>query len=87
MPKGHKVDGYVFKLNKYLYRLHQSPVNVFEHITTQIKSVGFRLSRVDPCMFIRKYCICISYVDTILVFAPNDKVIEKLIEIVAASPS
>ena len=79
MPRGYKEDGYVFKLNKCLYGLRQSPKNFFEHLTAQMKSIGFWSSNTDSCLFIRKDCICISYVDDILVFALNDDTIKKLI--------
>ena len=79
MPRGLREEGYVYKLNKCLYGLRQSPKNFFEHLTSQMKGVGFEPSKADPCLFIKDDCICISYVDDILIFAKNDKVIEKLI--------
>ena len=34
MPRGLREEGYVCKLNKFLYGLRQSPKNFFEHLTS-----------------------------------------------------
>ena len=44
-----------------------------------MKSVSFRPSKVESYLFIRRDCIYTSYVDDILVFASNDKLIKNLI--------
>ena len=45
MPRGLREEGYVYKLNKCLYGLRQSPKNFFEHLTSQMKGVGFEPSK------------------------------------------
>ena len=78
MPRGFQEEGFVLKLNKSLYGLRQSPRNFYEHLTNQLKQAGLRCSRADAGLFIGKDCICLTYVDDILVFARNDDIIEKL---------
>lgn len=75
MPRGFREDGYVYKLRKSLYGLRQSPRNFFSHLSTQLQTVGLEPSSADPCLFIGKNCICLTYVDDILIFAKNDEVI------------
>ena len=80
MPRGFRDSGYVYKLKKSLYGLRQSPKNFFEHLKDQLGAVGFTQSTVDPCLFIKGDCICITYVDDILMFANSDDIITKVIE-------
>ena len=78
MPRGFRENGYVLKLKKSLYGLRQSPRNFFAHLSGQLTQLGFVPSSADPCLFIKKGCICITYVDDILVFAKNNQIIEQL---------
>ena len=79
IPRGFKEHGYVYKLRKSLYGLRQPPKKFFEHLKDQLTSVGFEQSSADSCLFIKNDCICITYVDDILIFARNDKIINKMI--------
>lgn len=78
MPRGFKEDGYVLKLKRSLYGLKQSQRNFFEHLSKQLISADLVPSKADPCLFIGKGCIVVTYVDDLLVFAKNDLIIEKL---------
>ena len=80
MPRGFKDPGYVYKLKKSLYGLRQSPRNFFEHLKDQLTKVGFEQSSADSCLFIKDDCICITYVDDILIFARSNEIINKMIK-------
>ena len=79
MPKGFAEKGMVYKLNKSLYGLRQSPRNFFSHLSKQLESVGMKSSEADPCLFIGDKCICLTYVDDILIFAKSQDVIDELV--------
>ena len=80
MLRGFRDSGYVYKLKKSLYGLRQSPKNFFEHLKDQLEAIGFKQSTADPCLFIKGGCICITYVDDILMFANSDDIITNVIE-------
>ena len=79
MPRGFIEPGFVYKLRKSLYGLRQSPKNFFEHLKDQLEAIGFTQSSADPCLFIKDTCICITYVDAILMFAKDNDIITKVI--------
>ena len=79
MPRGFKEPGFVYKLQKSLYGLKQSPKNFFEHLKSQLEGIGFEQSNADACLFIKGDCICITYVDDILMFAKDDNIINTVI--------
>ena len=45
-----------------------------------IKQVGFKPSKVDPCIYVWGSTIIIVYVDDCLIFSPNQKEDEKAFE-------
>ena len=71
LPKGFKEENMVLKLNKSLYGLRQSPRNFFSHLSKQLQSMGMNPSDADLCLFIGGNCICLTYVDDILIFAKS----------------
>jgi hypothetical protein len=42
--------------------------------------MGFRTSSIDPCLFIRKDCLILLYVDVCLLFGQTEQVIQELIQ-------
>ena len=80
MPRGFKEDEYVYKLNKSLYGLRQSPRNFHAHLSKQLQAVRLKPSPADQCLFIGQDCICLTYVDDCLFFAKSADVINNLIE-------
>ena len=80
MPRGFKEPGFEYKLNKSLYGLRQSLKILFEHLKGQLEAIGFEQSMTDPCLFIKDYCICIAYVDDILMFAKDNATINLVID-------
>ena len=79
IPRGFKEEGYVYKLNKSLYGLRQSPRNFHAHLSSQLQAVGLQPSPTDQCLFIDKDCICLTYVDDCLFFAKDTKTIELIL--------
>ena len=78
-PKGFEVKGMVWKLNKSLYGLAQSPRNFFLHTKAQLtERLGFVQSEADPCLFISRDVICLIYVDDALLFYKNKAAVERL---------
>ena len=59
---------YVWKLNKSLYGLCQSPQNYFLYTKEKLESMGFVQSIADPCVFMSAEIICLIYCDDALLF-------------------
>jgi hypothetical protein len=71
MPPGFKIEGHIWKLNKSLYGLAQSPRNYFLYTKEKLLKMGFYQSESDPCLFISNDIICLIYVDDALLFYKN----------------
>ena len=73
---------YVLKLNKSLYGLKQAGYNWFEKLKEGLITRDFIQSQVDKCVFFRKDCIILTYVDDCIILGktmPNvDAVIASL---------
>ena len=80
MPRGFREHGKVFKLQRSLYGLKQSPRNFFLHLKNKLEKFGFKQQTdLDPCLFISDKVICIVYVDDTLFFAHDDKNIDEVL--------
>ena len=95
LPYGFAVDGitddgskgYVLKLNKSLYGLKQAAYNWFEMLSKGLRDRGFKASETDPCVFLRKDCIVLCYVDDcILISKKNSKVADDLVHSLMNGP-
>jgi hypothetical protein len=51
-PPGAPPDA-VLKLRKTLYGLVQSPKAFYEHLKAGMEALGFAVSELDPCLFIK----------------------------------
>jgi len=71
---------YVLKLKKNLYGLCNASYNWFNKITKGLESEGFVRSEIDQCVFIRKDCIVLLYVDDMIAMSKDDKVLNTLVE-------
>jgi hypothetical protein len=73
---------YVLKLNKSLYGLKQAGYNWFEKLREGLITRNFIQSQVDKCVFFRKDCIVLTYVDDCIILgktlADVDAVISSL---------
>jgi hypothetical protein len=58
---------YVLKLNKSLYGLKQAGYNWFEKLREGLIVRDFIQSQVDKCVFFRKDCIVLTYVDNCII--------------------
>jgi hypothetical protein len=76
MPRGKLKPGKILKLQRSLYGLKQSPNNFFDHLKEQLEHCGFTQSALDPCLFMKPNCICLTYVDDCLFFAPRQEDID-----------
>jgi hypothetical protein len=81
MPRGFKQPGKVYKLKRSLYGLRQAPRNFFQHLKTNLESIGFKSQvDVDPCLFISDKVICLTYVDDTLFFSPKQEYIDEAMD-------
>ncbi len=75
---------YVLKLNKSLYGLKQAGYNWFEKLHEGLVARDFIQSQVNNCVFFRKDCIILTYVDNCIILgktmADVDSVISSLHE-------
>ena len=79
-PDSHFKEDHVLKLNRSVYGLCQSPKNFFQHLKSNLEKCAFQQSTVDPCIFYSKNCICLTYVDDCLFFAPDESIINETIQ-------
>ena len=80
MPKGFERPGYVLKLKKSVYGLRQSPLNFFNCLKKGLEDRGFVQSKNEPCLFVSKKVICLTYVDDCLFFAREERDIDAVID-------
>jgi hypothetical protein len=80
MPRGHTKPDTVYKLNKSLYGLRQSPKKFFEFLRDKlVDGLGFVQSDHDKCLFIRGDVLLVVYVDDALIFAKDSQSIDQVI--------
>lgn len=70
---------HVLRIKKNMYGLRQAGNNWFDALRHSLLQLGFTQSSYDPCLFIRKDCILIVYVDDCLLFTKTDAVLDNLI--------
>jgi hypothetical protein len=68
---------HVLKILKNIYGLRQVGNVWFEKLHDALLQCGFSQSVNDPCLFYRKNCIFIVYVDDCLLFSPSDTVLDE----------
>ena len=75
-------EGYCLKLLKNLYGLKQAPRNWNKNIVDYIKSIGFKQSILDNCLFIKNVGedlhLILLYLDDILIAGSDLKEILKI---------
>ena len=85
IPKGYnhgnEGEDCVLKLNKSLYGMSDAPLMFFELLKKNLESVGFKqFLHIDPCLFVHKKAICLTYVDDCLWFGKDGAALDALIE-------
>jgi hypothetical protein len=67
----------VLLLLKSLYGLKQAPRKFYEKLRYGLLERGFTQSEIDPCLFLKKGCICVVYVDDTIFAGPDAKMLEQ----------
>jgi hypothetical protein len=62
---------YILKLNKNLHGLKQAGYNWYEKLREGLIRRDFVQSQVDKCIFFRKNCIVLTYVDNCIILATD----------------
>jgi hypothetical protein len=76
----HKNEKWAFTLKRNLYRLVQASRNWFLKLRAIYERLGFKQSKSDPCLFLRKYMIIVLYTDDCLLYARDTKEIESFVK-------
>jgi hypothetical protein len=64
---------YILKLNKSLYGLKQASLNWFKKLKQGLIVRGFHPSAINPCLYIKKGLIIITYVDDCIIVSNSMK--------------
>jgi hypothetical protein len=67
------------KLKKSLYGIKQAARAWFHFLEPGLTKLGFQASDVDPCLFYRKDCIIVLYVDDCLIFSPTQSTVDEVV--------
>ena len=74
-------DDCVLLLHKSLYGMSDAPLMFFELLKKNLLEVGFKqMDTIDPCLFVHKHAICLTYVDDCLWFGRDAKQLDDLIK-------
>ena len=74
LPEGYQKPGKVWRLNKAIYRLKQSPRLWYFHLTEALKNMNLTVTDFDPCILVSKDLYCCIYVDDILITGKSNLV-------------
>jgi hypothetical protein len=77
-PKFRDVAHFI-KLEKSFYGIKQAARAWFHFLEPGLLKLGFKASKVDPCLFYRDNCLVVLYVDDCLLFSPHLHVIDTVI--------
>ncbi len=83
-PKFHDKDHFI-KLKKNRYGCKQAACNWFQYLTSDLLSQGFIQSKLDPCLYLCHDCFMDVYINGCLIFAPNDTIVNGLIQALSAN--
>ncbi len=72
---------YVLKFNKSLYGLKQAGYNWFEKLHEGLITRDFIQSQVDKCVFFRKECIVLMYVDDCIILRKDMAIVDAVISL------
>ena len=71
----------ILKLNKSLYGMTDAPLIFFELLKSKLEEVGFKQYKdLDPCLFVHKKAIVLTYVDDCLWFSKDGAALDRLIQ-------
>ena len=70
---------HVLRLKKNLYGLADASYNWFQKLSDGLEAEGFVKSEVDQCVFMRKDCVILVYVDDMIALAEDDKILNEIV--------
>ena len=70
----------VLELHRSLHSQIEAPKRWYRKLKNGMEAQDFKTSELDPCLFISKKMVCISYVDDCLYWFKDDKTFNKLIK-------
>jgi hypothetical protein len=76
----HKNDKRALKLKRNLYGLVQASRNWFLKLRAIYERLGFKQSKSDPCLFLRKDMIIVLYTDYCLLYAQDTTYIDTFVK-------
>jgi hypothetical protein len=76
----HKNEKWALKLKRNLYGLIQASPNWFLKLSAIYERLGFKQSKSDPCLFLRKDMIIVLYTDYCLLYARDTKYIDSFVK-------
>ena len=74
-----KNETYFIKFKKNLYGKCQAAENWFDMFKNGLEDEGFKQNKVDSCLFVRKNCIVICYVDDCCILSKDKEKIDALL--------
>jgi hypothetical protein len=76
----HKNEKWALKLKRNLYSLIQASQNRFLKLSAIYEILGFKQSKSDPCLFLRKDMIIVIYTDNCLLYTRDTKDIDSFMK-------
>jgi hypothetical protein len=92
LPIGFQVDTeneskcYILKLNKSLYGFEQASLNWFKTLKQGLIDRGFHPLAINPCLYLKKGMIIITYVDDCIIISNSMKDINTFATSMKAGP-
>jgi len=69
----------IHQIERKPLRWQTSSTQLFFHLNKGLISLGFTLSKIDPCLYMLFDCLLAAYTDGCLIFAKEDRTIDDLI--------
>ena len=76
-------DEYLISLKSSLYGIKQSSANWYDCLQKGLERHGFRESKADPCVFMKKGMIILTYVDDCILIANKKETLDQFIHSLA----
>ena len=70
----------IIKLKQSLYGLKQASLNWFKMLKEGLEQRGYTSSEVDPCLFMSRDAIVLTYVDDCLILTNDNTTIDRLVQ-------
>jgi len=84
IPKGFVVEGdseeQVLKLKKNIYGQKQAGRVWNQHLVKALKRIGFKVSKIDECLFYKGSSVFVLYTDDSILAGPNHEELDSIIE-------